>query len=355
VALEAEVKAELQQEKAILETREVVNGVTVEELQKVLKDSLHLASRREGRELAIQQVLVDTLDQQLDELPPLPLPEVETSSPSKEISCVTMNEAISEVQKALYRHAQDGIGLGDFVQKGSFIVHALTSPTYHPPPEQHQRLGSVWWRKYIPEDIESWLPSSWVQWDARLPTSLWDAMGARQSSATAPPEAVLQIDTLPGACWPMQGSSGHVTLALTSAVYVNAISIDHAHNRLLLEQERQLQSAPRRLKIVGYPPCRNNNTSTCGGYPFQVSDPIVLLDEVIYDIYGAQTQTFVLSDYRNDDEATCAATSDSCSAPPSVYGSEAIAAIQVQIMDNWGNSDYTCLYRVRVHGEAVDL
>jgi SUN domain-containing protein 1/2 len=27
------------------------------------------------------------------------------------------------------------------------------------------------------------------------------------------------------------------------------------------------------------------------------------------------------------------------------------AAVTFEIVDNWGNEDYTCLYRIRIHGE----
>jgi SUN domain-containing protein 1/2 len=37
----------------------------------------------------------------------------------------------------------------------------------------------------------------------------------------------------------------------------------------------------------------------------------------------------------------------------SALGDEVVAAIRLEIESNWGNEDYTCLYRFRVHGDPI--
>jgi Sad1 / UNC-like C-terminal len=39
--------------------------------------------------------------------------------------------------------------------------------------------------------------------------------------------------------------------------------------------------------------------------------------------------------------------------PPDHSITNTTAAIQLEILNNWGNPDYTCLYRIRVHGILV--
>jgi Sad1 / UNC-like C-terminal len=345
-SLKDEAAAKQEQETVVVD----VDGVLIDELH----EALNITSIREDREGEIQQYMYEYMENKLDELPPLPSIAVEKPALSTEgSSCVTIGEAALEVQKALQRHTQDGIGLDDHLQAGSSIVHELTSDTYQPPPLRHETLGAVWWRKYIPDDIEAWLlPSNWMQWDIRIPYSIRHILGMHYSGASAPPETILQADTIPGSCWPMRGSSGNVAFTLPYPVYVNSISIDHAHRKLLSDPSKQMRSAPRHISVIGYPPCSNvTHQASCGGYPFDVSEPVTLLEEVVYDIKGKQTQTFVLSEYYNEDEASCAVNSASCSALPFPPGSITIAAVKMMVADNWGHPDYTCLYRVRVHGE----
>ena len=34
---------------------------------------------------------------------------------------------------------------------------------------------------------------------------------------------------------------------------------------------------------------------------------------------------------------------------------QVVSAVSFIIEENWGNNDYTCLYRVRVHGEPISI
>jgi hypothetical protein len=185
----------------------------------------------------------------------------------------------------------------------------------------------------------------------------------------APPEAILQKNTLPGACWPMSGTSGQVTLKLAYPVVVAAISIDHVAGAIISEGQRT--TAPKHLKVVGYPPCHSNDVD-CSALGFDMSDPTDIA-EIAYDVQSSKSvQTFESnyakvvkslpkSDLRDDEASTkadryeidengscSAAEATSCSGPPRIR----VAGLTVHILENWGNPDFTCLYRVRVHGEA---
>ena len=50
-----------------------------------------------------------------------------------------------------------------------------------------------------------------------------------------------------------------------------------------------------------------------------------------------------------EDQGGCAAEgATACSSPPVV----AFAGVTVKVLENWGNPDYTCIYRFRLHGAS---
>jgi SUN domain-containing protein 1/2 len=233
----------------------------------------------------------------------------------------------------------------DHAQAAS-VVHELTSSTYRPPPLLEEKLENVWWRRYIPEDWERYLlPNGWQEWNTRLPSAVQRVLGVRPT--TLPPEAILDSNIIPGSCWPISGAHGHVTLRLPYPVSVSAVTIDHAPSVLLGQLARndgEFSSAPREIRVVGYPPCAKG----CGGLGFDISKRTVL-GSFIYDKEGKSIQTFDLS-LADTKEDSCSETAASCSAPS--LANDPIVGIRLEILSNWGFDEYTCLYRFRVHGEA---
>ena len=176
------------------------------------------------------------------------------------------------------------------------------------------------------------------------------------SGSVAPPEAVLQKNTLPGSCWPMEGSSGQIVLKLQNPVVVESISVDHISSAILPEGKHT--SAPKKLKVIGYPPC--DYEASCASAGFDLSDPIEIAD-FEYDIEGSSVQTFdsfytqALASVpepepslETPDESGSCSVQASCSTPPK----QSVAAVEVRVLENWGNFEFTCLYRLRVHGEV---
>jgi len=282
----------------------------------------------------------------------------------KSVSCATPVDAVHAVQEELAKNLQDQIGLFDHLSAGATIVYSETSDTFVPSPKDSQKLGNVWWRRYIPEDWERLLPEGWENWNAGIPHYVYHTLGWRTSTtAPASPEQIFFADTNPGSCWPMAGRHGHVTIRLPYPVDVDAITIDHVSS-LLIPPGGSRDSAPKKIRVMGYPPCEENE---CNGLGFDISDGIEL-KTVEYDLDGKPIQTFSLVDKQQqskDEEedgeigGSCSTVTASCSAPPmdlnsdEVPTSEVVSGITLQILDNWGNEDFTCLYRFRVHGEAI--
>jgi SUN domain-containing protein 1/2 len=245
--------------------------------------------------------------------------------------------------------------------RGARVVHLLTSETYEPPSET--TWGDAWWRRYIPQDWESvLLPEGWEEWTATsLPSLVYHSTKFMQGEV-APPETILQKSVLPGACWPMEGKSGMVTLKLKYPVLVEEITIDHVSKDIIPSGWRN--SAPKKIKIVGYPPCHQGD-KYCESLGFDRENPIDIA-EFIYDVEGPSMQTFdsyygkamkdmsaaaqsVHNQVEEEESGSCSAEAAACTTPPRIF----VAGVAVKVQDNWGQKRYTCLYRVRIHGEAA--
>ena len=132
----------------------------------------------------------------------------------------------------------------------------------------------------------------------------------------------------PGECWPMAGKQGSLGVELRQPVSVNAISIDYLGHH----QAMNMASAPGDFEVWGLIKYGDRSWK----YPWDslasvVDKDVMYLGRFMYDITkSVSVQTFKL------DRAT----------PP-------IKAIVFRFLSNWGNHDYTCIYRVRVHGDEV--
>lgn len=186
-----------------------------------------------------------------------------------------------------------------------------------------------------------------------------------KGAKTAPPETILQSNTNPGACWSMDGTRGRITLRLAYPVQVTSISLEHVSH--LLVPEGNTNSAPKKVRVIGYPTCDHGTECPMG---FDVNDPVEII-QMKYDREGSTIQTFevgttavpspdnddtddvIVAEEEEDDDlppGSCSVKSSSCGSPPQIGD---VAAITVEILENWGNPDYTCLYRFRIHGEAA--
>ncbi|XP_074068165.1 sperm-associated antigen 4 protein isoform X2 [Macrotis lagotis] len=126
-----------------------------------------------------------------------------------------------------------------------------------------------------------------------------------------PPSIILQPDVFPGNCWAFQGSKGQVVIRLPGRVHLSDITFQYppqsvAHNG-------DASSAPKDFAVYG----------------LQGDDKTeILLGKFTFDVHKSEIQTFHL---KNE--------------PP-----EAFPKVKIEILSNWGQSRFTCLYRVRAHG-----
>ncbi|XP_077491123.1 uncharacterized protein LOC144101785 isoform X2 [Amblyomma americanum] len=119
----------------------------------------------------------------------------------------------------------------------------------------------------------------------------------------------------PGECWAFRGSQGHLVIKLSQRIRVTAISVEHIARSLV--SSGHTSSAPRDFQIWGL----ESETDSSGR----------LLGSYTYDADGDTLQYFIVQ-----------------TPEPAIYD-----YVEMKILSNHGNLDYTCLYRLRVHGEPA--
>ncbi|KAB5594001.1 Myosin-4 [Ceratobasidium theobromae] len=181
------------------------------------------------------------------------------------------------------------------------------------------------------------------------PTSSWRRMLGIGTVQGRSPAVALVPDINVGNCWPFAGSQGQIAVLLSRSVKVDAVTIDHASKEVAYD----LSAAPRKFAVWGLVEGADNleklakyqqevEGQTIGtGEGEQAEDgpsfkpARILLAEFEYDINASShIQTFEVP------ERVRQAGID-------------VGVVVFQIRSSWGDPNYTCLYRVRVHGEAV--
>jgi hypothetical protein len=119
--------------------------------------------------LSIVKEEIDAYEESLESLKSVEKGAISTGE------CATVSDVVHDVQSALTRFSQDGIGMIDHAQ-GANVVYEMTSPSFMPPSGTSELLGNVWWRKYIPEDWERLLPAGWEEWDVAIPSFIYHSL-----------------------------------------------------------------------------------------------------------------------------------------------------------------------------------
>ncbi|KAK3830524.1 MAG: hypothetical protein JOS17DRAFT_746619 [Linnemannia elongata] len=238
---------------------------------------------------------------------------------------------------------------------GGRIISRLTTQTY-----RHYKPTTILGRLF---GLQKWIP----------PPSPHSPLNSDQVQANK----VIQPEMNPGDCWPMQGGWGQVAIQLAKRVVVTEIVIEHVDPRVSLHRG----TAPREIEIwrLAAPTTdsfsssssteeegqrsRMTNDEDAGetpilatwhkfGSPFPGAS---LLTTIKYQ--QQQQHPIGTCDDGGDGERFGEAeaeieTAQRFSIPLSKQNVPAYGVV-VRVLSNWGHSDFTCLYRVRVHGRAV--
>jgi SUN domain-containing protein 1/2 len=216
------------------------------------------------------------------------------------------------IEAALEVYSADRIARRDFAlySAGARVIPSLTSPTY------------------------------------KLQSKSFFGFGGRKQETARPPVLALHHDTTPGMCWAFDGDDGQLGIGLARKVIVSDITLEHVASSISLEAG---SSAPRdvavwalverredRKRLAAHRQALQQSSDLNGEVspaPAPPSQNHLLLASFTYDITSPRTiQTFSVSN-----------EAKSLQIPTSI--------IQVRVSSNYGNKDFTCLYRVRVHGK----
>lgn len=128
------------------------------------------------------------------------------------------------------------------------------------------------------------------------------------------PRTVITPSINPGECWAFQNFPGFLVLQLSNIVEVEAFSLEHITK--LLVPNGKIDSAPREFEVYGL--------------TMENDKEPVKLGQYVYDYDGEPLQFFEVQNKGH------------------TFG-----IIEVRIISNHGNPNYTCLYRFRVHGKLA--
>ncbi|XP_065540507.1 SUN domain-containing protein 1 isoform X2 [Lathamus discolor] len=132
---------------------------------------------------------------------------------------------------------------------------------------------------------------------------------------TQSPRAVIQPDVYPGNCWAFKGSQGHLVIRLSMKIYPTAFTLEHIPKTL--SPTGTITSAPRKFLVYGLDDEYQESGTLLGHYE--------------YDQEGEPLQMF----------------------PVMETSQNAFQIVELRVLSNWGNEEYTCLYRFRVHGNVA--
>ncbi|CAG8672054.1 11065_t:CDS:2 [Ambispora leptoticha] len=206
-----------------------------------------------------------------------------------------LKSVIREMQEVFTRELLEkkyGSSRPDFALStvGARIIPHLTSLSYSVSPQS-------WTRKII----------SYISW--------------RNNIVDNAPMITIAPGIYDGLCWSFAGQKGVLAVRLAKNAHINAITYEHISKEVAVRDE--VSPAPKDFEVWGLPE---------NGLELSVEDFTIFLGRFTYNVKeSAPRQIF-----------------------NTVTSEVPIRAVLFKIMNNWGNSKFTRVYRFRVHGDRVD-
>jgi hypothetical protein len=235
------------------------------------------------------------------------------------------------IDAALEAYSADRVAQADFAlfSAGARVIPSLTSPTYERASGRSGLLHSL---------------------------PLLRGSGKGSTLPSRPPVVALHPDSAAGMCWPFAGEDGQLGIRLARAVVPTDISLEHVPRALAFEdarsaprdvavwalveraQDRQRLAEYRRAEAAARAAASSSQASSDDDdddtpLPAPPSPHHLLVASFAYDIARTSraVQTFAVS-----------AEARALRLP--------IATAQFRFLSNHGHAEFTCVYRVRVHG-----
>ena len=131
------------------------------------------------------------------------------------------------------------------------------------------------------------------------------------------PRTAIQPGMMPGECWAFKGSTGYLVIQLSMPMRPTRFSLEHIPRTM--SPRGEIDSAPRAFKVLGLRHEKDPEPVALGEYEYDANDTSRPLQ--IFDVQTQETEN-----------------------------EESFSYIELDILSNHGNVNYTCLYRFRVHG-----
>lgn len=144
-------------------------------------------------------------------------------------------------------------------------------------------------------------------------TAVVSILGVPLWYPTNTPRTVITPGINPGECWAFQNFPGFLVVKLAAPIKISAFSYEHISKKLIANG--RIDSAPKDFEVYGL----RNETE---------KEPL-LLGHFRYDYDGEPLQFFASAHY-----------------------DQVFEMIELRVLSNHGNPNYTCLYRFRVHGSV---
>ncbi|KAI5843007.1 hypothetical protein DFP73DRAFT_595537 [Morchella snyderi] len=203
--------------------------------------------------------------------------------------------------------------------------------------------------------ISPWATSPTFEWSSNKNRWFYAVFGKRRGVIAQPTVAITPTSDV-GQCWPFPGDQGNIGVRLALPIFATQISVEHIPKSHAVDissaprkiefwaqfddaetRERAEKAAARALNEIEWSKDRlwdRDSTSSPPGPSGALYDKFVKLGVFKYDINSGnpRIQTWDL--------------------PVDLVNLNITTQLVVfKVINNWGHPDYTCLYRVRVHGK----
>ncbi|KAJ2946117.1 hypothetical protein O0L34_g5041 [Tuta absoluta] len=138
------------------------------------------------------------------------------------------------------------------------------------------------------------------------------------------PRYALTPGAMPAECWAFQGFPGYLVIRLYAVIEVTGFSLEHMSR--LLAVDGKIESAPKNFSVYGLHGELDPAPHLFGSY--------------VYDANGTAIQYFPVQFPKTTDIG-------------GVNYPVAYDTVELRVESNHGNPTYTCVYRFRVHGNAL--
>ncbi|XP_068914239.1 SUN domain-containing protein 3 [Tenebrio molitor] len=137
-------------------------------------------------------------------------------------------------------------------------------------------------------------------------------LGFKLCEGAHSPSSMIQATASPGECWAFKGHRGSAILQLIDYVLIDSVTLEHIPHTI--SPSGTIDTAPKEFKIWGLESPHGRRH---------------LLGQFKYESEGGTVQTFTTNN-----------------------NSGYYKYVEFEVLSNHGNKDFTCVYRIRVHGTA---